>query len=179
MNPLATDRSHCYAVGIYKLLERLLLTRLSPIFESVIPPEQAGFRKNATRRSSSRTNILHRVRVSKEAQDRSCADRPERCIYDTVWQAGLMMKLSKAIKCRTTIRLIASLISQRNFRVFLGNQVSRKRILKNGLPQGSVLAPSFFNVYISDLPATESLKFGYADDWTLATQSKTLMCAIK
>ena len=29
----------------YKLLERLLLTRLAPIFESVIPPEQAGFRK--------------------------------------------------------------------------------------------------------------------------------------
>ena len=33
----------------YKLLERLLLTRIAPIFESVIPPEQAGFRKNATR----------------------------------------------------------------------------------------------------------------------------------
>ena len=81
-----------------------------------------------------------------------------------------MMKLMKAIKCRTTIRLIASLISQRNFRVFLGNQVSRNRMLKNGLPQGSVLASSFFNIYI---PPTESLKFGYADDWTLATQSKT------
>ena len=53
------------------------------------------------------------------------------------------------------------------------NQVSRKRILKNGLPQGSAQAPSFVNVYISDLPPTESLKFGFADDWTLATQSKT------
>ena len=39
--------------------------------------------------------------------------------------------------------------------------------------QGCVLVSSFFNVYISDLPPTESLKFGYADDWTLATQSKT------
>ena len=45
--------------------------------------------------------------------------------------------------------------------------------LKNGLLQGSVLAPTFFNVYISDLPPTESLKFGYADDWTLVKQSKT------
>ena len=35
------------------------------------------------------------------------------------------------------------------------------------LHQGSGLAPSFFNVYISDLPLTEALKFGYADDWTL------------
>ena len=35
------------------------------------------------------------------------------------------------------------------------------------------LAPSFFNVYTSDLPPTESLTFGYADDWTIATQSKT------
>ena len=93
--------------------------------------------------------------------------------YDTVWQGGLMMTLSKAIKCRTTIRMIASRISHRNFRVFLGNRFTRKLILKNGLPQGSVLAPSFFTVYISDLPPTESLKFGYADGWTLATQSNT------
>ena len=45
--------------------------------------------------------------------------------------------------------------------------------MKNGLPKGSVIASSFFNVYISDLPPTESLKLVYADDWTLATQSKT------
>ena len=66
----------------YKLLERLLLTRLAPIFESVKQPEQAGFRKKGNtcdQDFSSRTIILHRIRVSKEAQDRRCADRPERC----------------------------------------------------------------------------------------------------
>ena len=154
----------------YKLLEHLLLTRLAPI---IIPPEQAGFRKkrNTCDQELALTSYIEsgfqkKLKTGAVLIDLSAA-------YDTVWQAWLMTKLSKAIKCRTTIRLIASLISQRNFRVFLGNQVSRKRMLKNGLPQGSVLAASFFNVYISDLPPTESLKFGYADDWTLATQSKT------
>ena len=46
--------------------------------------------------------------------------------------------------------------------------------MKNGLLQGSVVALSLFNVCISDPPPPpESLKFGYADDWTLATQSNT------
>ena len=154
----------------YKLLESLLLTRLAPIFESVIPPEQAGFwkKRNTCDHVLALTSYIEsgfqkKLKTGAVLIDLSAA-------YDTVWQAGLMMKLSKAIKCRTTIRLIASLISQQNFRVFLGNQVSRKRMLKNGLSQGSVLPLSFFNVYISDLPPTESLKFGHADDWTLATQ---------
>ena len=158
----------------YELLESFLLTRLAPIFEGVIPPEQAGFRK---KRNTCDQVLALTSYIESRAQKKllkTCAVLIDlSAAYDTVWQAGLIVKLSKAIKCRTTIRIIASLISLRNVRVFLGIQVSRKRILKNGLPQGSVLAPSFFNVYISDLLPTESLKFGYADDWTLASQSKT------
>ncbi|KAL1465708.1 hypothetical protein WDU94_005254 [Cyamophila willieti] len=51
-------------------------------------------------------------------------------------------------------------------------QISRN--LNNGLPQGSVLAPLLFNLYISDMPSTQSKKFGYADDWALATRNVSI-----
>ena len=40
---------------------------------------------------------------------------------------------------------------------------SRLQSLKNGLPQGSVLAPFLFNIYIYDLPSITSMKYVYAD----------------
>jgi len=39
-----------------------------------------------------------------------------------------------------------------------------KRRLKNGVPQGSVLVPLLFSIYISVLPTTVSRKYAYADD---------------
>ena len=61
--------------------------------------------------------------------------------------------------------MIMEMIDNRSFTLTIGNgQRSRLRRLKNGVPQGSVLAPLLFNIYISDLPTTISRKFAYADD---------------
>ena len=45
---------------------------------------------------------------------------------------------------------------------------------RNGLPQGSVLLPTLFNVYTNDQPEFKYIRrFIYADDLCLATQSNS------
>ena len=66
------------------------------------------------------------------------------------------------------VRMIMELVRNRSFTLTIGdNKQSRLRRLKNGVPQGSVLAPLLINIYTYDLPSMISRNFDYADDLAL------------
>jgi len=70
--------------------------------------------------------------------------------------------------CRNlSSRAIATwqMVGNRNFTLTPGN-AKRNRLwrLKNGILQGSVLAPLLFNIYTPDRPTTVSRKHAYADN---------------
>ena len=84
--------------------------------------------------------------------------------YDTVWLTGLHLKIQKALSCRKTTDLIMNLFYNRSFVLFAGGEASKPYKLKNGVAQGSILAPTLYTIYTSDFPSTSCKRYRYADD---------------
>jgi hypothetical protein len=73
-------------------------------------------------------------------------------VFDTTWQPGLLYKISKLKFSTSLIKLISSFLLQRKFRVSAEGEMSTPRYVQAGVPQGSLLFPILYNLYINDNP---------------------------
>ena len=88
--------------------------------------------------------------------------------FDRVWHAGLLHKLKSDGISGQIFGLISSFLSNRRLRVVLDGKSSQEYPVNAGVPQGSILSPTLFMLYINDLPYDVICKIGiYADDTTL------------
>ena len=86
----------------------------------------------------------------------------------------MIQKLYKTTLDSQLCRVIQNLLSDRRFYVELNNERSRWRIQNNGLPQGSVLSPTLFNICTSHQPILDGTRsFIYADDLCVTAQYPT------
>ena len=88
--------------------------------------------------------------------------------YDTVWHCCLTCKLLHLLPDRHTVKMFMELVTNHSFTLTTRSGThSRLRRLKNGIPQGSVLASLLYNLYTYNLPTSVSQKYAHADDLTI------------
>ena len=164
--------------NIEKIYEKLMYTRVMDFFNQFeqIYTRQFGFRKN---HSTTHTllNIIERVRNHLDDGGFACGVFVDlQKAFDTVDHNILISKLDHYGIRGTTKNWFKSYLSNRSQYVFVSGAKSNLKSIKHGVPQGSVLGPLLFLIYINDLHycIRTSETYHFADDTHLLNLSKTI-----
>ena len=139
---------------ISKLMERIIIQRLNHFcsINNIIPINQAGFRKG-------RSTTEHLVKFTTQIKQQFARRKNVLATFfdiskafDKIWHYRLITKLKDLNLGKCMTNFIQSFIQNRYIQVRVGNFLSTHKKLDMGLPQGSVLSPTLFNIYMADLP---------------------------
>ena len=152
-----------------KIYERVISDQLSLHFENIFHSFLAAFRPTF----GCQTTLLRLVEDWKKALD------------ENLYIGAILMDLSKAFDClphliieklkaygltEQSCQLMHSYLSGIKQRVKLGNCISKWQNIIKGVPQGSILGPLIFNIFMNDIFyfLEKSTLYNYADDNTVS-----------
>lgn len=158
--------------SLAKLFEKIINTRLIKFSYNKLIDEQFGFRQaHSTAQQLARVaeNVAHNQNKGRST-GMFLLDIEK--AFDTVWHKGLLHKLIANEIPLPLVKLIDSYLSNRNFNVHIGRESSSSRSMPAGVPQGSILGPYLFIMYLNDIPKqTRTSLACFADDTACYTSS--------
>lgn len=162
-----------------KIFEKLVTKRLTDfiIENKVLNPFHFGFiqgRGCEEAQTAIYTSIL-KARVEKKFVMLIAIDLRE--AYDSVWLAGLVLKCLMMGLSGFTVKWIEEFLQGRKAKVRWKNIFSVEKTINKGVPQGSVISPVLFTIYLRDIFTkipnhTQAVVF--ADDVSLIVTAESL-----
>ena len=153
-----------------KLLERLMFKYLFNHlrYNNLLSSLQSGFIPG----DSTVNQLTFLYNKFCQALDSGKEDRAVFCdiskAFDRVWHAGLLLKLKTAGVAGSVLTWFKSYLSDRRQRVVLPGVNSNWTFIRAGVPQGSILGPLLFLLYINDIVSEIGSNIRiFADDTSL------------
>lgn len=164
---------------LFEIRINRILSRYADLY-SIIPDSQFGFRPGYS--------TLHPLcflanKVSQNLNNRTLSVAVSidlKSAFDRVWHNGLIYKLCFQYNFpKSLCLLLHHFLSNRRLSVKIGSNTSSTRALSLGTPQGSVLSPLLFSLYLADFPSPPSSSIPiqvlqYADDTLLLASGNNL-----
>jgi len=138
--------------NISKILEKLFLSRLQPriLTSPNFNPYQSAYRRNHSTETPLLCTFDHVYHSANAHKSTILVSLDCSAAFNTVDHSILLNRLHSTFGIfEATLQWITSYLTNRSQYVKLGNSLSNHKLYASGLPQGSVLGPLIFTIYVS------------------------------
>jgi hypothetical protein len=168
---------------ISKVLETVVHDQISRHCnkEDIIPRSQHGFQSGKSTLTATISMVDKWQQAMEKEQSTGVLQFDLSAAFDTLDHGIMARKLASLNFSDQSLKWVKSYLGGRVQQVQVGNSLSPVRHLDIGVPQGSVLSPLLFLIYISDIEewVRSATVTGYADDTSLSMSSSDMPSLLK
>ena len=160
---------------ISKVFEKLVFDKFYDylIRNNILTDVNSGFKKNDSAINRLLAILENIYQSLDNHQDSIFVSLDISKAFDRVWHEGLLFKLKQLGVNGALLKWFNSYLCNRSQRVVLGGSSSASKYLHSGVPQGSILGPLLFLIYVNDMTVgLNTIVHQFADDTNLLCNYK-------